>query len=257
MGHPEQLSGKDTFADITAKFGNIPRKSNGGKNMKRILWTIAAVLVLFSVGAAAQSPKAATYITDEQVKAVNATPGTDRQLVSVDIGKLNEAVGIIHRGKTTPPAAGAARGAAGAAGGGAAGAAGRGAAAAAEPCGDQMSSMPADATPGGISHDHQTETYIVVSGGGTLVTGGHIVNGRKSGPDSEVTKVLNGPSCSGSIAGSDVVKRVVKVGDIIIIPATVPHGWTDITDHVDYLSVRPDPDRVLPAGYVNPTIKKP
>ena len=220
----------------------------------------AAVLVLFSVVAAAQSPKAATYITDEQVKAVNATPGTDRQLVSVDIGKLNEAVGIIHRGKTAAPTAAGARGAAGGGAAGAAGggaAAGRGAAAAAEPCGEQMATAPADATPGGISHDHQTETYIIVSGGGTLVTGGRIVNGRKSGPDSEVTKVLNGPSCSGAIAGPDVVKRVVKVGDIIIIPATVPHGWTDITDHVDYLSVRPDPDRVLPAGYVNPTMKKP
>ncbi len=52
------------------------------------------------------------------------------------------------------------------------------------------------------------------------------------------------------------MKRVVNPGDIIIIPATVPHGWTDIGDHVDYLSVRPDPDRVLPAGYVNPIIKK-
>ena len=29
-----------------------------------------------------------------------------------------------------------------------------------------------------------------------------------------------------------------------------------IADHVDYLSVRPDPDRVLAAGYVNPLIKK-
>jgi len=29
-----------------------------------------------------------------------------------------------------------------------------------------------------------------------------------------------------------------------------------IPDHVDYLSVRPDPDRVLPAGYVNPAIRK-
>ena len=47
---------------------------------------------------------------------------------------------------------------------------------------------------GGIFHDHQTETYIIVSGGGTLVTGGHIVNGRKSAADSEVTTVLNGPS---------------------------------------------------------------
>jgi quercetin dioxygenase-like cupin family protein len=48
----------------------------------------------------------------------------------------------------------------------------------------------------------------------------------------------------------------VGPGDIIIIPAGVFHGWTGITDHVDYLSVRPDPDKVLPAGYVNPAIKK-
>ena len=43
--------------------------------------------------------------------------------------------------------------------------------------------------------------------------------------------------------GTDVVKRVVKVGDIIIIPAGVPHGWTNITDHVDYLSFRPSAAR--------------
>jgi hypothetical protein len=42
---------------------------------------------------------------------------------------------------------------------------------------------------------------------------------------------------------------------VIIIPFGVPHGWTDITDHVDYLSVRPDHNHVLPAGYVNPAIK--
>ena len=53
-----------------------------------------------------------------------------------------------------------------------------------------------------------------------------------------------------------MVKKVVKTGDIIIIPAGMPHGWTDIPDHVDYLSFRPDPDRVLPAGYVNPVLKK-
>ena len=205
---------------------------------KSVLWSASAVLImLFAAAGFAQSPKAATYITDEQVKAINALPGVDRQIVSVDIGKLNEAVGIIHRGPTVP-------------------AGGRGAAPAGEPCGEQASAPPAGSTAGGITHDHQTETYVIVSGGGTLVTGGHIVNGRKSAPDSDVTKVLNGPSCTGIIAGNDVVKRVVKAGDIVIIPANVPHGWTDIADHVDYLSVRPDPDRVLPAGYVNPTIKK-
>src|SRR5262249_29291764 len=156
------------------------------------------VVLLHSTSATAQSPKAATYITDAQIKAVNALPGVDRQIVSVDIGKLNEAVGVIHRGPTSSNAAGRR--------------AAPGTAAAPIPpdqaCGDQAGSAPAGASPGGISHDHQTETYVILSGSGTLVTGGHIVNGRKSTPDSEVTKVLNGPSCSGLIAGGDVVKRV-------------------------------------------------
>jgi hypothetical protein len=105
-----------------------------------------------------------------------------------------------------------------------------------------------------IAHDQTTETYIIVSGGGTLITGGHIANGNRSGPDSEVTKILNGPSCSGPAVGADVVRKVVKTGDIIVIPAGVPHGWTDIGDHVDYLSVRPDPDKVLQHGYVHPAM---
>ena len=86
-----------------------------------------------------------------------------------------------------------------------------------------------------------------------MVTGGRIVNGRKSAPDAAVTTTLNGPSCSGSIMGPDVVTREVKVGDIIIIPAGVPHGWTTIPDHVDYLSFRPS-QRALTAGYVHPSI---
>jgi hypothetical protein len=200
-------------------------------------------------------PKAATYITDEDVKTVNALPGVDRQIVSVDIGKSNVAVGMIHR---VAAPAGAAR--AGGAGGGGRGAGapggGRGPAPGTEACGEQATTPPAGGTGGGISHNGQTETYIITSGTGTLVTGGHIVNGRTSPPDGDVTKVLNGPSCSGMIAGADVVRRKVKTGDIIVIPAGVPHGWMDIIDHVDYLSVRPDPDRVLAAGYVNPAVAK-
>ena len=181
---------------------------------------LAVYLTLAPAAVFAQSgstPKAATDITDAEIKTVlkNAPPAVDQQLKVVDIGKLNLAVGIIHRG---PTAAGA-------------------------------------PNVGGISHDEQTETYVIVSGGGTLVTGGDLVNCTRSAPDSEVTKVLNGPSCSGPMTGA-VVRRAVSVGDVIIIPAGVPHGWTGITDHVDYLSVRPDPDRILQAGYVNPAIKK-
>lgn len=220
---------------------------------------VAALAIAPSVTFAQMKPAAATYITDEEVKTVNALPGVDRTIRVVDIGPENFSVGIIHRGATGAArgtaAGGGAAAAAGRAGGG--GAAGRGAAPQGEPCGEPSSggAAPSGATAGGIAHDQQTEGYLIVSGGGTLVTGGKIYNGRKTPPDSEVTKVLNGPSCSGAIVGSDVVKKVVKTGDIIIIPAGVPHGWSEITDHVDYLSFRPSA-RVLKAGYVHPSLKK-
>ena len=211
-------------------------------------------------------PTAATYITDEEVKAVNATPGVDRTIRVVDIGNENFAVGVIHRAAPAARGAGAGAGGAGraagaggagrgAGGGAAAGGAGRAGAAAPVPCGEKMETVPPGGTPGMIAHDSQTEGYLVISGSGTLVTGGKIVNGSKSGPEAQVTTELNGPSCSGTAIGADVVKKSVKTGDIIIIPAGVPHGWTDITDHVDYLSFRPS-QRVLTAGYVHPAIKK-
>jgi mannose-6-phosphate isomerase-like protein (cupin superfamily) len=208
---------------------------------------ICVCLVVLPAVASAQNPKGATYITAEEVALINKSPGVDRQIVNVDIGKSNLAVGVVHRGRSgAPPAAPAG-------GGGAAAAAAS--AAPPQPCGEKMATVPAG-TASGIAHDGQTETYIIISGGGTLVTGGRIVNGRRSAPESQVTQVLNGPSCSGPIVGDDVVKKVVKVGDIIIIPAGVPHGWEAIGDHVDYLSVRPDPDRVIPKLYTNPLLKK-
>ena len=210
---------------------------------------LAAALVCAPVVLVAQN-KAATYITKEQVDTVNKQPGTDRTIRVLDIGHENFAVGIIHRGPT-----GGARGNGGAAGAGAraGGAAARGQAPAAEPCGDAAGTPPPAGTPTGLYHESQTEGYYIVSGAGTMVTGGHIVNGRKSAANAEVTTTLNGPSCSGSIMGPDVVTRDVKVGDIIIIPAGVPHGWSTIPDHVDYLSFRPS-QRVLTAGYVHPSI---
>jgi len=209
---------------------------------------ICLCLALVPAAAWAQNPKGATYITAEDVALVNKSPGVDRQIVNVDIGKSNLAVGVVHRGRSgAPPAAGAGGG------GGAAPPAAN--AAPPQPCGDKAANVAAG-TASGIAHDGQTETYIIISGGGTLVTGGKIVNGRRSAPDSSVTQVLNGPSCSGPIVGDDVVRKVVKVGDIIIIPAGVPHGWEAIGDHVDYLSVRPDPDRVIPKLYTNPLLKK-
>jgi mannose-6-phosphate isomerase-like protein (cupin superfamily) len=215
-----------------------------GTPMKVTVLGAAAALLVPAV-ALAQTSRPATYITAEQVKMVNALPGVDRQIVNVDVGNTNLAVGVVHRGRTgAPPAAGTAAGAAATAK----------PVQTPEPCGEK--GTPPAGSPTGLWHQGQTETYLIISGSGTLVTGGKVMNGRKSAPDSQVTKVLNGPSCSGTIVGDDVVKRVVNVGDIIIIPAGTPHGWAEIPDHVDYLTVRPDPLRTIPELYTNPVLKK-
>jgi mannose-6-phosphate isomerase-like protein (cupin superfamily) len=234
-------------------------KGDGGmKKAVLVALGMTALLVPFAMKTSAQQgSKPATYITKAEVDAVNATPGVDRTIRVVDIGNEHYSVGIIHRGATGAAARGAAAGGGGGRAGGGAAAAGGGGGrgAAAVPCGERASTPPPAGGPSGISHDVQTEGYLIVSGAGTMVTGGHIVNGSKSAADNEVTTTLNGPSCSGAMAGADVVTRDVKPGDIIIIPAGTPHGWSNIPEHVDYLSFRPS-QNALTAGYVNPAIKK-
>ena len=102
----------------------------------------------------------------------------------------------------------------------------------------------------GVIHHQEAETYIILSGSGTLVTGGKIIDPKPTPPDN----IINGPSVLGSVR--DGYSRKVGPGDVIIIPPGVFHGWSEIPDQVQYLSVRPDPDRVLKAGYINPSLKK-
>jgi mannose-6-phosphate isomerase-like protein (cupin superfamily) len=206
---------------------------------KRILQTLVMVLAASSVVGWAQAPKDGVYISDEDVKAVlkhavdtkRTTP--DNTIRVIDMDKYQLGVAVIHRG---------------AMGGGAP------AAAATNPssaCGEQR---PDAKGPTGILHDDTAESYVVISGSATLITGGTIVNGRRSAPDNEVTTILNGPSCSGTMVG--YTSREIKAGDIIIIPEHVPHGFSAIPDHVTYLSIRPDLKKVLQHGYVNPALKK-
>ena len=99
-------------------------------------------------------------------------------------------------------------------------------------------------------HDYTPEIYYITSGSGILTTGGVILNQRAA---AGVPNTMNGPSGSG-IAGPGAYSRKVGPGDIIIIPNMVAHGWSGVTDHIEYLSYRPDPDRVLPAGWVYPSL---
>jgi Cupin len=207
---------------------------------------VVAPVLVFTQGGKTK-PTTATWITKEEVDIVNSKgQGTDRNIKVVDIGHENFTVGIIHRNKTVNgvqvPAAGAAAPAA-------AGAArGNANAPAPTPCGRTMATAPPGGNAGGITHDSQTEGYYIVSGGGEMFTDGYIVNGRHNlSPD------LNGPTCGG--VAYDVVKKTVKPGDIIIIPAGVVHGWSNIPEHVDYLSFRPSPG-ILTTGWVHPVLKK-
>jgi mannose-6-phosphate isomerase-like protein (cupin superfamily) len=108
---------------------------------------------------------------------------------------------------------------------------------------------------GAIMHEHITEVYYVVSGSGTLLTGGTVVGAKPTPADSEIVKVAVGPSVQGTFE-KPAQRRRVGQGDMVIIPPGVYHGFDEVTTGIEYVSVRTDPRHVLPAGYVHPAIKK-
>jgi len=56
---------------------------------------------------------------------------------------------------------------------------------------------------------------------------------------------LNGRGAKGSSIKNGVVHHL-RAGDVIIIPAGVGNWFTRIDDHICYLMIRIDPDKVLP-----------
>jgi mannose-6-phosphate isomerase-like protein (cupin superfamily) len=161
----------------------------------------------------AQQPEAATDVYAEQIQSVlkNMIGVTiDRQLKIADIGgDENVAVGILHR----------------------------------------TDAHDSDGEATGLIHAYITEVYVMLSGWGTLLTGGELFNEGEMREGS----VAIGPSFNAESRGG--VEREIETGDVVIIPAGMMHAWTSIPDHVTYLSIRVDPDQVLPAGYVNPEIQ--
>src|SRR4051812_33740273 len=144
--------------------------TRGRNAMKNTVLNVLVIVPFLSPVAAlaaqagAAVPSTATYIMKEELDKIGATEQRastrDENAKVVGLGYENFAVGIVHRGSTrTPPPAPAP-------------------AAAAQPCGRTMATLPAGGTPGGITHDPQTEGYYIISGGGTMFTDGYIVNGR-------------------------------------------------------------------------------
>ncbi len=102
----------------------------------------------------------------------------------------------------------------------------------------QRSKVDIRAVETGIAHVNLDEIYYVVSGEGTMVTGGEFVDKQTS------VSGLLGPMERGEIRGG--VLQKVKPGDIAIIPKGMPHGWHEITtDSISYIIFRGDPDKVM------------
>ena len=94
-------------------------------------------------------------------------------------------------------------------------------------------------------HDQVSEVYHIIDGTATLVLGADITN-RQRRPSTQLTVVqFNGPGNNGSEILNGVAHNL-KPGDVVVIPAGTGHLFTKIDDHIDYLMVRIDPDKVTP-----------
>ena len=94
-------------------------------------------------------------------------------------------------------------------------------------------------------HDHVSEVYHVISGSATLVTGPDLVDAQRRPATNENVRLLNGPG-SNAVSIRNGVTHQLKAGDAIIIPAGTGHWFTKIDDHITYLMIRIDPDKVVP-----------
>jgi mannose-6-phosphate isomerase-like protein (cupin superfamily) len=84
------------------------------------------------------------------------------------------------------------------------------------------------AGPGQVEvHEKETDIFYVVEGDATIVTGGTMVGGRQTGP--------------GQLRGTDVQggeTRHLQKGDVMVIPAGIPHWFKEVSPTINYLTVK-------------------
>ena len=76
-------------------------------------------------------------------------------------------------------------------------------------------------------HGKETDIFYVTDGEATIVTGGSMVGGRQTAPNQ-----LRGSDIKGGEA------RRLKKGDVIVIPAGVPHWFKEVPASINYLTIK-------------------
>ena len=94
-------------------------------------------------------------------------------------------------------------------------------------------------------HDLVSEVYYITDGSATLVLGPDITNRQRRPATLQTVREFNGPGNNGSEIRNGVAYNL-KAGDMVVIPAGTGHWFTKIDDHIDYVMVRIDPDKVTP-----------
>ncbi len=101
------------------------------------------------------------------------------------------------------------------------------------------------ATDSVAEHDQISEVYHIISGTGTLVLGPNITNRQRRPANQKTVVEFNGPGNNGTEILNGI-SRELKPGDVVVIPAGTGHWFTKIDDHINYLMIRFDPDKVTP-----------
>ncbi len=177
----------------------------------------SALLGLLAAGASAQAPTSATFVPKSEIMTAFQGLGAipDQQVRVVDIGEEINIAVGILRREATSTEEG-----------------------------EGVSAL---------VHHNITEVYYVISGSGILVTGGEVSGDREIPANTAIVRELVGPSGPRTITNGQTM--TITTGDVVVIPAGVAHGFSHILDEVTYLSIRVDPDQVVPAGYKHPLIR--
>jgi len=94
-------------------------------------------------------------------------------------------------------------------------------------------------------HDFISEVYHVIEGTATLETGPDLVGAEQRPSTMQTVREFNGPGKNSTSIRNGVTYHL-KPGDVIVVPAGTGHLFTHIDDHILYLMVRIDPDKVVP-----------